>query len=115
MTVWSTDEGWDLPARLNMAWEVCDRWAEVEPDRIAIIDASSGQETSYGQLRAMADTLAWALVDAGVARGDRVGVLRAQHAWTAAAHIAIWKLGAVSIPLFVLFGEDALAAVLEQM
>jgi acetyl-CoA synthetase len=44
----------------------------------------------------------------GVRRGDRVGVLRSQDAWCAAAHIAIWKLGAVSIPLFKLFRHDAL-------
>jgi acetyl-CoA synthetase len=44
----------------------------------------------------------------GVARGDRVGVLRSQDDWCAAAHIAIWKLGAVSIPLFKLFRHDAL-------
>ncbi|MEE4347602.1 MAG: AMP-binding protein [Paracoccaceae bacterium] len=101
---------WDLPARLNMATQVCDDWALRGPDRLAILDLSEGRanRVTYADLRRMADSLAHALAARGVARGDRVGVLRSQSAWTAAAHVAIWKLGAVSIPLFKLFGQDAL-------
>src|SRR6056297_923116 len=102
---------WDLPARLNMAAQVCDDGAARAPDRVAIIDLSGGrQEVSYAALRSMADGLAHALVARGVARGDRVGVLRSQGAWCAAAHIAIWKIGAISIPLFKLFKQDALTS-----
>ena len=102
---------WDLPARLNMAVQVCDNWAEEAPDRVAIKDlAEMHRDLSYGDLRDMADRLAHVLVAKGVARGDRVGVLRSQGGWCAAAHIAIWKIGAVSIPLFKLFREDALTS-----
>jgi acetyl-CoA synthetase len=101
---------WDIPARLNMARQVCDDWAARAPDRVAIIDMTGGArvDVSYGTLRRMADTLAADLAARGVQRGDRVGVLRSQSPWTAAAHIACWKLGAISIPLFKLFGTDAL-------
>ena len=100
---------WDLPARLNMAVQVCDDWTARDPDRVAILDLSEArEEVSYGRLRQMADGLARDLQARGVSRGDRVGVLRSQDAWCAAAHIAIWKLGAVSIPLFKLFRHDAL-------
>src|SRR6056297_1239762 len=102
---------WDLPARLNMAVQVCDDWTARDPDRVAILDLSEArEEVSYGRLRQMADGLARDLQARGVSRGDRVGVLRSQDAWCAAAHIAIWKLGAVSIPLFKLFQRDALAS-----
>ncbi len=102
---------WDLPDRLNMAAQVCDRWAEADPGRVAILDLSAGRrEIGYGQLRQMADSLAHALVARGVTPGDRVGVLRSQGAWCAAAHVAIWKIGAISIPLFKLFRHDALAS-----
>jgi acetyl-CoA synthetase len=102
---------WDIPARLNMAAQVCDDWAARAPERLAIRDLSGDapRAVSYGALRAMADGLAQALVAQGVTRGDRVGVLRSQDAWCAAAHIAIWKIGAISIPLFKLFKRDALA------
>ncbi|MEL7012777.1 MAG: AMP-binding protein [Pseudomonadota bacterium] len=95
-----------------MATEVCDVWAEAEPGRTALLEPSGDgvRRISYEELRAMADALAHALADRGVTRGDRVGVLRSQSPWTAAAHIAIWKLGAISLPLFVLFGEQALVA-----
>src|SRR6056297_2278851 len=100
---------WQIPARLNMAAQVCDDWAETDPDRVAIIDLTAERrETSYGALREMADALALHLAGQGIGRGDRVGVLRSQDAWCAAAHVAIWKLGAVSIPLFKLFQVDAL-------
>ena len=102
---------WNLPDRLNMARQVCDDWAERDPDRTAIIDLTGPRrDVSYGELRAMADSLAHALVARGVQRGDRVGVLRSQSPWCAAAHIAIWKIGAISIPLFKLFMQDALTS-----
>jgi len=102
---------WNLPERLNMAAQVCDAWAARASERVAIVDLSAGrEEVSYARLRQMADGLAQALVARGVARGDRVGVLRSQGAWCLAAHIAIWKIGAISIPLFKLFKHDALAS-----
>lgn len=100
---------WNLPDRLNMAGQTCDDWAAAEPGRVAIIDLTDGRrDVSYGELKALADGLAHELVARGVKRGDRVGVLRSQGVWTAAAHIAIWKIGAISIPLFKLFMRDAL-------
>lgn len=100
---------WDIPARLNMARQVCDDWAETEPNRTAIIDMTGDarSDVSYGELRMLADGLAQELA-LTVKPGDRVGVLRSQSVWTAAAHIAIWKIGAISIPLFKLFARDAL-------
>ena len=102
---------WNLPEQLNMAAQGCDYWAGTAPDRVAIVDLSDGrQEITYGRLREMADGLAQALVARGIGRGDRVGVLRSQGAWCAAAHVAIWKIGAISIPLFKLFKQDALTS-----
>ncbi|WP_163851064.1 AMP-binding protein [Pseudooceanicola aestuarii] len=109
-----TDFEWALPTRLNMATQVCDDWAARAPQRTAIIDLTADhpgggrRDISYASLREMAERLALALEARGVAPGDRVGVLRAQDGWCAAAHIAIWKMGAVSVPLFKLFRHDAL-------
>jgi acetyl-CoA synthetase len=43
-----------------------------------------------------------------VERGDRVAVLLPQVALCGVAHLAIYRMGAVAVPLFQLFGEDAI-------
>ena len=57
----------------------------------------------------MSNRLANVLRAHGVARGDRVGIMLPQTPEVAAAHIAIYKLGAVALPIAVLFGPDALS------
>jgi len=103
---------WDLPPDLNMAVQACEAWADSDPERTAIIDMTDGERfnVSYGVLDHLADRLAIHLDGLGVGIGDRVAVFRGQSVWTAAAHIAIWKIGAISIPLFPLFGADALTS-----
>ena len=104
---------WDVPRYLNMATQVCDLWCERDPDKTAIIDATDLRHLkhhTYADLSRAADTLAHHLKRLGVVSGNRIGVLRSQDLWTAAAHIAIWKLGAISIPLFKLFGPEALSS-----
>ncbi|WP_171128130.1 MULTISPECIES: AMP-binding protein [unclassified Ruegeria] len=100
------DGSWAIPDRLNMA-----RQCLSQPgDRVAIVDLSEGRtEVTYDQLGQMADGIAHAL-RTQVQPGDRVGVLLSQSPWCAAAHLAIWKLGAISVPLFKLFKRDALAS-----
>lgn len=77
----------------------------------AIIDLSAGSrvDVTFGRLSEMTDGVARALI-ARVQPGDRVGVLLGQTPWCAAAHLAVWKLGAISVPLFKLFKHDALAS-----
>ncbi|MBV0892284.1 AMP-binding protein [Paracoccus sp. Z118] len=96
---------WPAPDRLNMADQACHDWARTEPGRTALIDAETGAHVSYGELAAMADRLAHAM---RAEPGERVAILRTQSPWTAAAHVAIWQAGAISIPLFKLFGPEAL-------
>ncbi len=100
------DGTWDLPPRLNMAAQ-----ALAQPEEaLAIIDLTGGarRDVRYGDLGQMVDGLARAL-RSRVQPGDRVGVLLSQSPWCAAAHLAIWKIGAISVPLFKLFKRDALA------
>ena len=102
---------WQIPARYNIGADVCDRWADAEPDRLALIDvtdAGAAREVTFGDLRRRAEALCHALARRGVARGDRVGVLLPQGVETAASHVAALRMGAVSVPLFTLFGAEAL-------
>jgi len=99
---------WDVPARFNMGAACCDRWAETEPNRTALIVDDQDRTVSFGDLRDLSNRIANLLTAQGVARGHRVGVLLPQTVETAASHIAIYKMGAIAVPLFVLFGPDAL-------
>jgi len=103
---------WQVPARYNIGVDVCDRWAAQEPDRLAILHVHpDGREDaiSFGVLRETSNRLANVLRAHGVARGDRVAILLPQAPEVVAAHVAIYKLGAVALPIAVLFGPDALA------
>jgi acetyl-CoA synthetase len=103
---------WRVPAAYNIGVDCCDRWAALDPRRLAILHVlpdGSTQEVSYGWLKDISDRLANALAALGVARGDRVAILLPQAPEVAAAHLAIYKLGAVALPLAVLFGVDALS------
>jgi acetyl-CoA synthetase len=102
---------WDIPARFNMAEACCDSWAREDPGRVALIHQRGDggtDEWTYGRLAAASDRLANALSAAGVGRGDRVAILLPQCPEVAITHFAAWKLAAVTLPLFTLFGPDAL-------
>ncbi|MBE1284862.1 MAG: AMP-binding protein [Rhodobacteraceae bacterium] len=104
---WSAEFGWDMPGSLNMA-----RQALSQPyEAVALIDVTGAErrDITYADLSAMVDGLARYLLTR-VQAGDRVGVLLSQSPWCAAAHLAIWKIGAISVPLFKLFKRDALAS-----
>jgi acetyl-CoA synthetase len=103
---------WQIPAQYNIGVDVCDLWAEHEPRRAAVLElrADGGiDEISYGALRESSNRLANVLA----AHGDRVAILLPQGPIVAASHIAIYKLGAIALPLAMLFGVEAISYRLE--
>ncbi len=96
---------WDLSDRLNLARQ-CLSMPGAEVALVELGEAGQLQIT-YGQLVEMTDGIVRTLRHR-VKQGDRVGVLLSQSPWCAAAHLAIWKMGAISVPLFKLFQKDAL-------
>jgi acetyl-CoA synthetase len=103
---------WAVPERFNMAVYCCDRWAETDDERVALYaeaDDGTSETYTFAELRAVTNRLANYLREQGVERGDRVGVNAPQCPETVMAHLAAWKLGAVSVPLSTLFGPDAVA------
>ncbi len=101
---------WSIPDHLNIANQVCERH-QSHPDRIAIYYENVIGETatfSFGQLKYLSDQFAHALKGLGVERGDRVAIVLSQRIETVIAHLAIYKLGAIALPLAILFGPEAL-------
>lgn len=101
---------WNVPEFFNIGVDICDRWAIREPDRIAIIELVGErlEKTSYGELMRRSNRLANFLNAGRIGRGDRVAILTSQRVETVIAHIATYKAGAIAVPLFCLFGPDAL-------
>jgi len=104
---------WDVPARLNIAAEVCDRHCATPTGAAApavIEEAADGaiRVRSFDDLRRESSRLANVLTGRGVHAGDRVAVLLGQQWEAAVAHVAIQRIGAIAMPLFTLFGSEAL-------
>jgi acetyl-CoA synthetase len=101
---------WEIPAHYNIGVDICDKWA-ADAERPALVyEDENGRVERYTfrDLQRLSNRLANALRVQGLQRGDRVGILLPQRPETAVMHIAAYKLGAVAIPLFTLFGPDAL-------
>ncbi len=104
---------WQVPERFNIAQVCCERWARgAHGRRVAVrwrTEQGDSGALTYAQLAAQSACLALALRALGVRRGDRVAVVMPQRPETAVAHMALYRLGAVAMPLSQLFGPEAMA------
>jgi acetyl-CoA synthetase len=107
---WTT---WFTGAKVNLAHQCVDVWAERTPEAVAVIwEAEDGEvrRATYAELRAMTDRLANGLRSLGVRSKDTVGIFLPMAIETVAAVMACSKLGAIWVPIFSGFGPDAVAA-----
>ncbi len=106
---------WEIPEFYNIGIDICDKWAGATPRTAIIFEAEGGEvrEFTFSELKNISDRLANVLRERGIERGDRVGILLPQCPETAISHIAVYKIAAVAVPLFTLFGPDALEYRLE--
>ncbi len=74
----------------------------VEPDL-------RSQDLTYGELRERSSRFAAALAELGVGPGDAVGTLMGKSAELVVVALAIWRRGAVQVPLFTAFAPAAIA------
>jgi len=101
---------WEVPAHFNIATACCGRWAS-DRSRFALYFEDEAGDTaaySFWDIQMAANRLANALQALGVRRGDRVAILLAQRPETGIAHIALYQMGAIAVPLSHLFGPEAL-------
>jgi acetyl-CoA synthetase len=107
--------GWKVPKRFNMAQACCGQWAAqaATARRVAIREHVAGQglgrSFTFGQLQSAANRLSQVLRAQGVRRGDRVAIVMPQRFETAVAYMAVLQMGAVAMPLSMLFGPEALS------
>ena len=97
-----------VPARFNMGVDAIDNQ---DGNALALIyeDDRGGVRTfTFGELQQLSNRLANALLAIGIKAGDRVGILLGQRPETALAHVTLYRIGAIALPLFTQFGPDAL-------
>lgn len=101
---------WSLPADLNMATQTCLGWARREPDRTAIFDWNNGEMArfTHGWVEERSRRLANALSGLGIEKGDRVALLLPQCPQVVVIHMALYRMGAVALPMALLFGPQAI-------
>ncbi|NEI45665.1 AMP-binding protein, partial [Rhizobium leguminosarum] len=105
------DFSWRIPEDFNIGRAVSDAWAVRDPERVCLEHFSPDGDHRAMTYRALADrssAFANALVSLDIKRGDRVALLLPQSFETVIAHVAIYKMGAIALPLALLFGVEAL-------
>ena len=109
---------WQVDEFFNIAEACCSRWARVEArspgatELIAICAHRVGGKAvfhTYLELKRAADALSHVLAGLGIQHGDRVAIVMPQRFETAVAYMAVFQMGAVAMPLSMLFGPEALA------
>ncbi len=82
---------------------------DADADRIALVDAKTGSETSYREMIARIDAFAGALADRGIGVGDVVGLLAPNSSAFAIAFHGILRAGATATTINVLFTAKDIA------
>ena len=103
------DFRWELPERFNIGVACSDRHPPEATALIEVLDGGSTREYTFGDIAALSNRLANALVGLGAESGDRVAIVLPQRVEAGVAHLAIYKVGAIAVPMSGLLGPDALA------
>src|SRR3954467_7961635 len=99
---------WEVPARYNIAQDVCDKHPRDKPAMIWERHDGARRAVAWGEIQDLANQAAHVLREAGVQRGDRVAVVLPPTPETAAVFFGTWKLGALLLSMSVLYGDDGI-------
>lgn len=110
---------WYSGGSINVAHNTVDRHAAQDNERrnkVAVLwEGEDGvvQETTYHELARQSNQVANFLVDAGVERGDTVGLFMPMVPEVVSILYGCLKAGAIAVPIFSGFGVDAAATRIE--
>lgn len=94
---------------LSVAEVLCDAHPAGDTAFVLVDAALNISRMRYGELADASRRLASALEQRGIGRGTRVGVLMAKTGQLPVVLLALWRLGAVHVPLFTAFAGPAIA------
>ena len=100
---------WRVPDRFNLGVACADQQDPAADALIVAHRSGAVSRYTFGELADLSWRLAGGLAGMGIAPGDRVAMIAPQSLEVGLAHLALWKMGAVSLPLATLFGPDAIS------
>lgn len=98
----------NVPDNFNFGYDVVDRWAEIEPDKKALLwtnDRGDMRQFTFGDIKRYSDMTASYFASLGIGRGDMVMLILKRHYQFWFSIIALHKLGATVIPATHLLTE----------
>jgi acetyl-CoA synthetase len=99
---------WRIPARFNIGVACSDAQPAVAPALIEAAEGAIPSRYTFGDIAILSNRFANGLRGIGIRPSDRVGIVLPQRVETLVAHLALYKLGAVAVPMSILFGYEAL-------
>lgn len=106
------DSAWFLEGELNASYNLVDRHAFKDPNRVAIIyeadEPSDGRSLTYGELLREVSKTAYVLKQFGVKKGDTVAIYLPMIPEAVIAFLACSRIGAVHSVVFAGFSSDSL-------
>ena len=110
------DFRWKIPEKFNIGNAICRlRASDNSPNNVsktALIHWHENGENeihTYDELHQKSNKLANGLASLDLKYGDRVAIILPQSLQTVLSHLAVYKSGAIAVPLARLFGTQALA------
>jgi acetyl-CoA synthetase len=102
---------WHSTGKINIAYEAVDRHVDEKDsgDSTAMYFSDGKRELSYtfSQLKLLSNKFANVLRKYGIKKGDRVGVFLPRSPELYISFLGIFKIGAIAVPLFEAFMEEA--------
>jgi len=101
---------WSIPADYNVVVDCIDRHTELRDKPALYYEDDEGRVEKYtfGQVASLSKRFANALTGLGIKRGEVVAIHLPQRPETAIAHMALYRMGVIALPISKLFGTDAL-------
>ena len=100
---------WQIPDRFNLGVACADQQDPAATALVVAHGSGAASRYTFGELAERSSRLAGGLARMGVRPGDRVAIIAPQSLEVGLAHLALWKMGALSLPLATLFGPDAIS------
>lgn len=98
----------NIPENFNFAYDIIDKWAETNPDKLALMwsnEQGEHRNFTFKELKDLSDKAASFFLSVGIVKGDMVMMILKRHYEFWISILALHKIGAIAIPATHLLTE----------